>query len=445
MFGRHKLSDYYRSWPQNDPATDWILILAFRYNFKVVLDKLRNLDNRGGVAVMFACALPIVIAIGGFAIDFATFNMKENTLQVAADSAATAGAKQLALANANDTVINGVVNAYLASTLPADDQSTQHTVTIDRKAASVKVLLTENWMPTFGEFFEAGMTPVVSSATASLQGESKICILSLNETESQAFRMMQSAKILANGCSVYSNSIDPRGMELQNNSSVFAAQICSAGGVVAGKTQTNVTPSTDCPKVADPLMSQLPPAYGNCTANNFKIKSGAVVLTPGVYCGGLEIAGTASVDFSPGTYVIKDGEFTIANTARAKGKNVGFYLTGSGAFLKFTHDANIDFSGEENGDMPGLLFYADRNSAGGIHVITASQAHTMTGTIYLPNDDLRIDPNSSVADLSAYTAIIVNRMRVEQGPTLVLNSNYSATSVPVPDGVRTAATVVLTK
>lgn len=80
----------------------------------MVLGKLLNLDNRGGVAVMFACALPIVIAIGGFAIDFATFNMKENTLQVAADAAATAGAKQLALANATDTVINSVVTSYLA-------------------------------------------------------------------------------------------------------------------------------------------------------------------------------------------------------------------------------------------------------------------------------------------------------------------------------------------
>ncbi len=257
--------------------------------------------------------------------------------------------------------------------------------------------------------------------------------------------MMQSAKILADGCSIYSNSIDARGMVLQNSSSVYATQICSAGGVVAGKAQTNVTPLTDCPKVADPLLSQSPPAYGNCTANNYKIKSGAVVLMPGVYCGGLEIVGTASVEFSPGTYVIKDGAFTIANTAKAKGKNVGFYLTGTGAFLKFTHDASIDFSGEESGDMPGLLFFADRNSAGVTHVITASQAHTMTGTIYLPNDDLRIDPNSSVADLSAYTAIIVNRMRIEQGPTLVLNSNYGGTPVPVPDGVRTGATVILTK
>jgi Putative Flp pilus-assembly TadE/G-like len=419
--------------------------LKIMSNIKASLSRVRRMDNRGGVAVMFACALPVVIAAGGVAIDFATFNMKESTLQAAADEAATAGAKQMALASANDTVINGVVQAYLSSTLPVDDQNAKSTVTVDRKNLSVKVLLSEDWMPTFGYFFGEAMTPVISSATASLQGENKICILSLNKTENQAFRMMNSARIDAASCSINSNSTDPKGMFLQNNSSVIAAQICSSGGVSAAKSQTNVPPQTDCPQVPDPLADKSPPTFGVCTANNFAISSGTAILSPGVYCGGIDVSGNAKVTFDAGTYVIQDGNFSIRNSATAIGANVGFYLTGAGAALNFLGTASIDFSGAETGDMAGLLFFADRNSAGLTHIISATQAHKLTGTIYLPMDDLRIDPNSSVADTSAYTAIIANRIRIQRGPTLVLNTNYGATKVPVPDGVRTSATVVLTK
>jgi Putative Flp pilus-assembly TadE/G-like len=394
---------------------------------------------------MFACALPIVVAAGGLAIDFATFNMKEGTLQAAADAAATAGANQMALASSTDAVINGVVNSYLASTLPADDREATPTITINRSLATVKVLLTENWMPTFGSFFESGLTPVISSATASLQGENKICILSLNADENQAFRMMNNAHIDAANCSINSNSTDSKGMVLQNNSSVVAAQICSSGGVSAAKSKTNVTPQTDCPVIPDPLASQVAPSFGGCTANSFNISSGNAVLSPGVYCGGLQISGSAKVTFNAGTYVIKDGVFSIGNSATAKGSDVGFFLTGTGAAVNFTGTASIDFSGAETGEMAGILFYADRNSAGLTHVINSTQAHKLTGTIYFPMDDLRIDPNASVADASAYTAIIANRIRIEKGPTLVLNTNYGASKVPVPIGVRTSATVVLTK
>jgi Flp pilus assembly protein TadG len=402
-------------------------------------------DSRGNTALMFACGLPVMLATCGLAIDLGTMTMKRATLQSAADEAAMAGAKQLALASATDTTISAAVTGFLQNQLTGDDAGATNIATIDHTAGTVKVQVSEDWTPFFAHFLSANVTPIVTNATAMLQGESRLCILGLNPTETQAFRMMNSAHVQASGCGIFSNSTDARGMVLQNSSSITAAVICSAGGIGGNRSQTNVTPQTDCNPLADPLAARAAPSFAGCTQTNLVINAGTTSLTPGVYCGGLKISGSATVTFNPGTYVIKDGQFTITSNAIATGTNVGFYLTGAAAQINFVGNATVNFSGAEAGAMAGLLFFADRTQPdGSSHVINATNVQNLTGTIYLPTGDLRVDPNAAVANTSAYTAIIVNRMRVQQGSNLVMNTNYGATNVPVPEGVRTSSTVVLT-
>ena len=94
--------------------------------------------------------------------------------------------------------------------------------------------------------------------------------------------------------------------------------------------------------------------------------------------------------------------------------------------------------------MAGLLFYEDpATGVLNIHDISASHANNLTGTIYMPKGNLFVHPAASVGQNSAYTAIVVNRLIVDQGPSLTLNTNYSATQVPVPSGIQATATVVL--
>jgi hypothetical protein len=56
----------------------------------------------------------------------------------------------------------------------------------------------------------------------------------------------------------------------------------------------------------------------------------------------------------------------------------------------------------------------------------------LLGTIYLPQGMLYVGANSPVADLSAYTIVVAGQFSLSAGPTMVLNSNYGATTVPVP-------------
>ena len=59
----------------------------------------------------------------------------------------------------------------------------------------------------------------------------------------------------------------------------------------------------------------------------------------------------------------------------------------------------------------------------------------LLGTIYLPQGRFTVDAEQSVAEESAYTALVVKRLELSAGPRLVLNTDYDETDVPVPVGV----------
>jgi hypothetical protein len=162
-----------------------------------------------------------------------------------------------------------------------------------------------------------------------------------------------------------------------------------------------------------------------------------VRLFPGVYCGGLNIAGGASVTLSPGIYVIKDGPLSITGrNTTMQGTNVGFYLTGTNAVLSFGGLSNISLTAPNSGGMAGLLFWEDKAVPPlQTHSIQSNNARLLLGTIYLPQGILSISSNTPVADQSAYTVIVARRLSLSSKPNLVLNTGYSATDIPVPAGV----------
>jgi hypothetical protein len=284
----------------------------------------------------------------------------------------------------------------------------------------------------------------VAHATAKLAGTANVCILTLDPTAVKAFHMDKQAKLKATGCAVYSDSSHTQGIRLDQNSELAAALICAVGGVKAKTTAITPVPTTDCPFLPDPLSSRNEPPVGVCKATALNIKTGNVVLDPGTYCAGIKINGTANVTFRPGNYIIKDGAFEISGSATVKSDNAAFFLKGEKSVLNFRGATSIAMTGAISGDMAGLLFFEDRSvSIGRVHRIDSANANILTGTIYLSRGKLIIDPNSPVAQDSAYTAIIANEVEIDQGPTLVLNSDYGSSNVPVPEGINLSSQVVL--
>ena len=82
-------------------------------------------------------------------------------------------------------------------------------------------------------------------------------------------------------------------------------------------------------------------------------------MSPGLYCGGLTVKGSAQVTLSPGTYVISGGRLEVFGTSSFTGSHVSFYLNDAAATIAFRDTATIDLSGAATGEMAGLLFFED--------------------------------------------------------------------------------------
>jgi hypothetical protein len=408
---------------------------------------LRFLQGQGGqTAVSFAIAAPALIGALGVAVDFGMITTKHAKLQAAADQAAIAGAKELTIVKASPESIQASADVFARAAINNPDINLKVETAVGSAKDHVRVTLTEEWTPFFAHFLGAKMTPIVVHATGKLAGKANLCLLALHESKRETFHMDFTASLSAENCAVYSNSVDTEGMRLDRESEVTAGLVCSAGGVKARSQAINPQATTDCPSIADPLASRSPPPDKACDFHNLKITSGNHVLSPATYCGGLDITNTANVTFLKGDYVIRDGKFQVTKNASITGENVAFYLQGTPTTLQFLDDSTISLSGAADGPMAGLLFMEDRSASNlRTHRINSANAHTLTGTIYLPRGKLLIDPNTPVAQNSAYTAIIANTVEISAGPTLVLNDDYNATNVPVPDGIKIGNDVVLSE
>ncbi len=116
-----------------------------------------------------------------------------------------------------------------------------------------------------------------------------------------------------------------------------------------------------------------------------------------------------------------------------KGTNVGFYLLGDLSLLDIAGGQEIRHSLAPR-TAPWRACCSLRTArlrSRARHRITSHGVRELTGTIYLPNGKLFINPNAQVADQSAYTAIVSYQLELTEGPELILNSSYGATMVPV--------------
>jgi Flp pilus assembly protein TadG len=394
-------------------------------------------DEQGGIGIMFAFLLPVVLGFAGVTADYASLSAHRTKLQAVADASALAAAREFRLGNANVNTLNQAAAAHAGGSLVAQDITAAITPSVDLKGRSITVTLSSE-VPTFlMKYAGSGATRVEAFATARMVGGAPICVVGLDQNANFTIEMDKSARLEAPNCSVYSNSTKPNGLMAKNSASMRAAFICSAGGRSSpGPGSFAPTPQTDCPVLPDPLLPRTLPVSGGCIANGLSHKGGIVNLVPGTYCGGATFTGSAKVTLAAGTYIFKDGPLVVTGGASFSGTNVALHFVGKGAELKFEAASSINLTAPRSGSMAGILISEDRNNSDKlIHSIMSDDARTLLGTIYLPRGRLHVGANKPVADRSAYTIVVASRFSLSEGPTMVLNTNYGATDIPVPDGV----------
>jgi hypothetical protein len=285
-------------------------------------------------------------------------------------------------------------------------------------------------------------------------------MLSLDVKQGGALHLQKQAQVTAKDCVIFSNSMDKGGLQADAGTGMMASFICSVGGAKTSGAAVNPVPTTDCPSMGDPLTSRARPPLGNCSSLLPMVITGVQALYPGNYCGGLTIKGTARVTLTPGIYVMNNGPLMVQDSATLIGQSAGVYFTGSQGGLRFDPNTTISMTAPKDGVMAGFLFFEDRSVSSPVlppigplgapppppygsqpmrqYQISSNNASQFLGTFYLPAGRLIIDASKPVAAQSAYTVIVSRQLLLMNGNNLVLNSDYSSTDVPVPEGVGNA-------
>jgi Flp pilus assembly protein TadG len=395
-------------------------------------------NRDGNVALIFALLAPLLLAFAGAGIDYARHNLLKAELQEIADTAAIAGARQYLLSKQGDKLPEALARQAAQTRLDGSEHFSSASViaTADSNTSSVKIEITYSMTPSFLVGIFKNPIDLEVTAAAQASGSADICVITLNTTARETLLLTADAKISGSKCAVYANSTNAVAIGSYNSAKITSSLTCSAGGFGGASMNYAPAPLTDCPARGDPIANRTPPTAGVCDHTKFSVNNFVGAIQPGVYCGGLTILGNSNVEFQPGVYVIKDGDMEVLGTSKIFGEKVGFYFIGNGADLFMNDSVDVSLSAPLTGAMAGVLIWQD---PGGktvkVFEIASNNVKTLVGTIYLPNGKFLGRANAPVAQSSAYTAIIADKIELLGGVNLVLNTNYGATPVPVPAGL----------
>lgn len=402
-----------------------------------MLAHLKSLARReeGNVAVVVAVALVPLMGATGLALDYNRTSHDRAGLQSAADSAALAAL----LADSPDKagrvaaatqVFKSNASASLDTALDVKVSDTEAEVTVSGQvtASFMKVLGTKSM-------------PVSAYAKAVLSNDGPpACIMALS-TSGTGIDIGGNASVTAKNCALYSNS----SISIGGSSAVSTAGYCAAG-TVSSSYKLSPDPRNSCPQRPDPYGDLKAPASIACEASKKNVSVGPnqdVTLSGGVYCGGLDLKGTATLN--AGLYVIRDGALTINSKANVTGEGVTFYLVGSDATFTINGGGKISLKAPTDAKDPyrGLLIVQDRDSPASGSKLNGNSDTVLVGAIYAPTQQITLNGTGTFGQGSPYMPIVANTVKINGNNTTVVNLDPSimGTQAPLPQmpgGVRLA-------
>ena len=400
------------------------------------------------MAVIVALTIPAVLALLGTSLDFARVARSKQSLQQAADGAALAGAGTFRIPNASAATAASVSDNQ-ARAVAANVANLSVRTSVGK--SDVTVDLAADVPTTIMKMFGATVVQIRAHAQARLVGSTPTCLVVLDPTSNDVFDI-DSARLSASGCGVYSNSTATDSISLDKGAALSAGVICSAGGAVtkAGGTYSPAA-QTDCPARGDPLADRVAPIVETTCALTSRTIAVTTTLLPGTYCGGVDIQRDATVNLLPGVYVIKDGPLKLNGTASIVGNGVTFYFTGTGATLQVDGEASLNLTAPAFGAMAGILLFEDRTAKfGQKHKLHSRNAPNLLGTVYLSRGELQIGAkggyatsSAGMAESSAWTIIVARQLSINDKISLVLNTYFDATAVKPPTALVTGPTLML--
>ena len=459
-----------------------------------------TIDQRGAMAMTLGLLMTGFAGAVAMSVDVADWYGSRRVMQSAADAGAMGGA--LALKNGatttnatNAATTDAQLNATglgAGATVNASVNGTKVTVTVSKRAT---LLLSGLFLRTAPTITATATADVVQTAGSS--NTPPMCLLVTSPSAANVVQLSGSSSIQASGCNVVVNSTSTSAINISGNTQIYSKKLCGPGGHVISGSSTLNAAETNCSAVSDPYANMAVPSAASSTnpcnftnfttsgQNYFSYKdasgtsrsdttgsnsisgvsqyfwydtagnsSSVLNMSPGVYCGGINLGAFTNVRFQPGIYVLRNGGLMTSGNTTAVGSGVAFYLTGTGTAVQLQNDyvdlsaqTTLTITAPTTGPMAGIAIYQDGSAATNTLTNTLSGNSTInfTGLLYFGHQNVTVS-GSSENQSAGFTCMIAYTVNYSGYSTLYLNSNYSSTTVPVPTLLQsTVSTVALTQ
>ena len=376
---------------------------------KLIASQLRNhirnfgAARHGSIALVFGlAAIPLMTAVGA-AVDFSRGGATKAAMQGAVDSTA------LQLVQDAGTLPNADLTSKATALFTAmfnspDVQNVDVTAQYDSGTGILTVTGSAGVPTTFMGMI--GMETMDVAVVAKVREATRpACVIALDPSANAAFRVSGQGTVNIPNCGMHVNSSHINALTNSGSGWIKAKSITVVGGFTSG----NYTPTPQKkPVVADPLISIAEPTVpGSCTYT--KKDFGTATTFPGgtVYCG--KITFNASTTFGPGIHYFKDAQVSTASNIT---------LTADKAMLHFSANSEWDSSGAgktifspmESGTHAGIAIFGSRSDTKvPIFKLTGNKDYFVSGTVYLPRQELQLHGGADLSVTSKSGYVIVQR------------------------------------
>lgn len=366
-------------------------------------------DERGQAMMLMLLCMTCLLGFVALAVDIGMMFRAKRVMQIAADSAAVAGAAELnygdvtAAADAAATqngLTNGANGATVAINTPP--QTGPHA----GNARYVEAIVGQNQPTFFLKLFRLNTMNVKARAVATL-ANTENCIYTLNPNGVD-FLMSGGDTLTAPDCGIVDDSTSNQALMVSGTDQLTARWIGTVGHTLeSGFVNVTPNPVSGIAAETNPLQFLPAPTFnaGSCTA---------LIVTANTTLGPPEAGGTVcyssllisgygiNVTLQPGMYVM-DGPFIVSGSPTITGNGVTFYFPNAGASFIDSGLTTLNLTAPTSGTYNGILLYQDPSDTQPM-ILSGGNNSTFTGIFYLPTANLLIsglDNDSLYADIVA--------------------------------------------
>jgi hypothetical protein len=355
-------------------------------------------DRRGAMLAFVAVTMVGLFGFMALTLDLGSGNRNRRVAQAAADAGAMGGAWEIFRLQSSDTVIASSQNEAVRNFAARDSLSVFYPPATGPHAGDlmyVEVLVYKRVPSIFGKLLSFSDMNVRARAVAGVGSYTLNCIISLEPTAPSAIEVENGGEIDTN-CGIAINSSSPNALDVNQSGNIDTGgqSIGITGGWTGNKTPVP-EPGTGVTPTVNPLAGITMPTVPPCTTTGLLTITTDTVLSPGTYCGGIDIS-TKQATLQPGTYFISGGGINIANGGTIIGTGVTLISTPNGSYgppvFYFGQGCKMKLSAPIGTGDPwkGILMYGDPAGGSLTHTFACSSDDDpeLTGALYFPTQSV---------------------------------------------------------